>query len=167
MFSLTASILVTALLAFILGWYARRLLGKPTHKEQKLNTELQSTKQEYSDYQSQVNHYVEKTANLFNDVSLQYKKLYDHLSEGSVELCKNNTNIPTLEKLKNKDNHDWHPTYVEAREAKVAEKDETVSKKETEDLKEIDTASELSANNANKAKLKVVANETETIVENN
>lgn len=136
MTTLTSCLLV-ALISLFLGWHARKLLGKPTPKELKLQTELDNTKRNLGKYKSEVNTHFEKTANLFNDLSQHYKDLYEHLKNSSKNLCDPDFSTSMLEDKTSKDwrkigltkenadhesrypDHNWHPTYFEARDAKA------------------------------------------------
>lgn len=131
MLSLTAKLLLTSIISFALGWLTKTILSNNNKKEIKLAEELQETKNELHNYQLEISHYFENTANLFNNLSLQYKNLYDHLADSAKKLCK--TEFPASTNLLKHEHyahwqktasdqeldHNWHPTYFEARDAKV------------------------------------------------
>lgn len=133
MFSFTITLLITAAVSFALGWLTKMWLGQDNKKEIKLAEELEATKNELHNYQLEINNYFGNTANLFNNLSLQYKNLYDHLADGAKKLCKNEPSAatpllqheatnPNWQKLvlgqNQEPDHNWHPTYFEARDAK-------------------------------------------------
>lgn len=134
MISLNTSLTITLVAVFLsvpFGWFLRNWLGRPSLREKKLESELTSTKQELNNYHAEVNNHFEKTASLFNDLSGQYKKLYQHLLAGSKGLCKfdsknlleSNEDIQLALKSEHSEynnlpDHNWHPTYFEARDAK-------------------------------------------------
>ncbi|MBP9721651.1 MAG: DUF1043 family protein [Gammaproteobacteria bacterium] len=133
--------------AVFIGWQARTWLGLPSELEKSLILELEAAKDELKKYQIEVNNHFEKTAQLFNQVLRQSKQLYDHLLNSSKELCYPDTTISSMNIVNtdpenwqeliikpaplktsnftnfdtNSENdvidHNWHPTYFEARDA--------------------------------------------------
>ena len=153
MLSLLTTILITGLASFAAGWLLHARFGEPSEKEKKLQQDLTETKLELTNYQTEVNQYLEKTADLFNNVSINYKKLYEHLSSGSAQLSHIEAKVAPLEQLtkvfdtsRADPDHNWHPTYFEARDAIHDENNEIESKK-LDKLEKI--------NNNDKSQLKV------------
>jgi len=58
-------------------------------------------KQEHEAYREQVQQHFSKTSDLFQNMTMQYRELYDHLSEGAQSLCESTPASPALE-LSNK-----------------------------------------------------------------
>lgn len=56
-------------------------------KSQKLKNEIQTLKQELVDYKSSVADHFSKTSTLVNELTENYVKVYQHLSEGSKSLA--------------------------------------------------------------------------------
>ena len=55
-------------------------------------------KEEFEEYKDKVDEHFNKTSEMFKDVTTQYKKLYDHMAVGAIELSKADTiNMPRLE----------------------------------------------------------------------
>ena len=130
--------LFTAGISGAIGWHARNILGLPSQLEKKLNAELLATNNKLKNYQLDVHHHFEKTADLFNQMLRQSKNLHEYLLTSSKELCHSeatvsSTNIVNTDPhnwqeivIKSYDpknleaenlDHNWHPTYFEARDA--------------------------------------------------
>lgn len=169
-------LLLTAIISLFLGWHARNFLSRPTAKELKLNAELDKTAKNLNEYKHDVNSHFEKTANLFNDLSKQYKNLFEHLKDSSKHLCEPDfsTNMlaydsnkdwqqisldpkATEDKSKSSPEHNWHPTYFEARDAK----DDCQQKLNTNACDKTTEKTELNKSKENKDnKFKVVMSNT-------
>lgn len=55
-------------------------------------------KEEFEEYKDKVDDHFNKTSEMFKDVTTQYKKLYDHMAVGAIELSKTDTiSMPRLE----------------------------------------------------------------------
>lgn len=55
-------------------------------------------KDEFEEYKDKVDDHFNKTSEMFKDVTTQYKKLYDHMAVGAIELSKADTiTMPRLE----------------------------------------------------------------------
>lgn len=135
MLSFTSTLALTAITSFIIGVGVKTLLNRTNKREEKLKSELSDTKEKLNSFQSDVNTHFEKTANLFNKLSVQYKELYEHLDTSSKKLCDSDVITPLLaqqtsgekwrklvvdsdkDTQKTDTSDKWHPTYVEAREA--------------------------------------------------
>lgn len=141
------TVLLSTIITAFLAWHARNFLGNPSPKERKLSSELAETKAELDSYKQNINNHFEKTASLFNDLSKQYRNLYEHLKTSSKELCGNEYQVNLLQYNSEHSNsiesavdtknimHNWHPTYFEARDAKNSNIDIEI---ETEELKNTD-----------------------------
>jgi uncharacterized membrane-anchored protein YhcB (DUF1043 family) len=80
-------------IVFILGSAVGALLTywlQPSgQKTRQLEKQLNETEQHQADYQNKVSEHFTETAELFADLTKQYKKVYDHLSKSSQDLCNN------------------------------------------------------------------------------
>lgn len=80
-------------LTFILGSAIGALLTfwlQPSNqKSRQLEKQLSETEQHQAEYQDKVTEHFAETAELFTELTSQYKKVYDHLSKSSQELCNN------------------------------------------------------------------------------
>lgn len=54
-------------------------------------------KQEHEDYREEVQRHFAKTSDLFQSVTMQYRELYDHLSQGAQNLCETIPPNPSLD----------------------------------------------------------------------
>lgn len=55
-------------------------------------------KEEFEEYKDKVDDHFNQTSEMFKDVTTQYKKLYDHMAVGAIELSKADTiTMPRLE----------------------------------------------------------------------
>lgn len=128
------------------GWFARIWLGLPSELEKTLTAELEAVKNELKHYQSNVNTHFEKTADLFNGILEQSKIFHDYLLTSAKELCYPDATIHSaaersekaetsvqeiiIKSCANKDynnpnntlDHNWHPTFFEARDAVIDSK---------------------------------------------
>lgn len=80
-------------LTFVLGSAIGALLTywlQPANqKSRQLEKQLSETEQNQADYQDKVAEHFTETAELFSELTNQYKKVYDHLSKSSQTLCNN------------------------------------------------------------------------------
>lgn len=173
------ALLITAAISLLLGWFGRNLIGKPSRKEVKLQDELNKTKTELGSFKHDVNNHFEKTADLFNDLSKQYKNLYHHLKTSSQQLCDPDYSSTMLKSEHDKNwqqigfgtqpsnefqpEHNWHPTYFEAREAQEKNKaDEKVKPVKTSPTSaKISSASKEKESSVDKYKVVTTENTTE------
>ncbi len=130
--------LLTAGISGFIGWHARNFLGLPSQLEKSLSAELLATNNKLKNYQLDVHHHFEKTADLFNQMLRQSKHLHEYLLSSSKELCHSEATISSTNIVntdphnwqeiviksyapKNLDtvniDHNWHPTFFEARDA--------------------------------------------------
>lgn len=141
MISFFIILLITIPISWFVGWQTRTWLGIPSELEKSLTADLEEAKNQLKKYQVDVNHHFEKTAHLFNQILMQSKNLHDYLLSSSKELCFPESMISSM-KIANSDpeswhelvvknnahkidpanaefmDHNWHPTYFEARDAK-------------------------------------------------
>lgn len=140
MVSFSLGFLVTLLIAGIsgfIGWHARTWLGLPSELEKTLSADLLATNNKLKNYQLDVHHHFEKTADLFNQMLRQSKNLHEYLLTSSKELCHSDATISSTNIVNSDPNHwqeiviksynnkpdtskldhNWHPTYFEARDA--------------------------------------------------
>ena len=57
--------------------------------------------QDFDEYKEKVDEHFSQTSEMFKDVTTQYKKLYDHMSVGAVDLC--NADISSMPRLEMQD----------------------------------------------------------------
>ena len=80
-------IVTIALLAGgLIGALAYRLLASPEKEFEKVKTELDQARDEMDLYKTSVNRHFGKTAELVNDLTQNYVKVYQHLAEGAQTL---------------------------------------------------------------------------------
>ncbi len=78
---------IIALLAGVMiGVLAYRIFGRSTREGEKVQTELDQTRDELSHYKDNVNQHFNKTSELVNDLTQNYVKVYQHLAEGAHSL---------------------------------------------------------------------------------
>ena len=58
-------------------------------------------RQDFDEYKEKVDEHFSQTSEMFKDVTTQYKKLYDHMSFGAVDLC--NADISSMPRLEMQD----------------------------------------------------------------
>ena len=78
---------IIALLAgAMIGALAYRFFSPSVKQSDGLRTELDSARQELSDYRASVNSHFAKTSELVNDLTHNYVRVYQHLAEGAQTL---------------------------------------------------------------------------------
>lgn len=89
------AILLTVLIAglvfgcLIAYWLLQRR-GSPA-------VQAKEIREEFDEYKEKVDTHFAQTSDMFKDVTTQYKKLYDHMSVGAVDLC--NADISSMPRL--------------------------------------------------------------------
>ena len=92
------ALLITAIaVAFGLGFQAARLSSGAARRSRALDEELQRNRAELTAYRAQVSSHFSRTAELVNELTSNYRTVYQHLAEGSRALC--NGDGPRLETL--------------------------------------------------------------------
>ena len=86
-FILASMFVVGATMGFIIG-YTRNSDAK---KVQKLESELEKAQKEMGQYRGQVTDHFDKTAELFNRLTHDYRDVYEHLAVSSQVLCGDQT----------------------------------------------------------------------------
>ena len=61
---------------------------------------VQEWRAEYSEYKESVNEHFQRSAELFQGLTEQYRQVYSHLAEGAVTLCKDSNDDPAIEALR-------------------------------------------------------------------
>jgi len=84
-------VIVLCALAFFIG----RLTSKERRDNKRLRTELEQSREEITEYRSQVANHFRETARRVNVLTENYRDVYDHLARGAKELCDKN-NAPEL-----------------------------------------------------------------------
>nr|VFK45422.1 MAG: hypothetical protein BECKTC1821E_GA0114239_104814 [Candidatus Kentron sp. TC]VFK47858.1 MAG: hypothetical protein BECKTC1821D_GA0114238_10533 [Candidatus Kentron sp. TC]VFK59509.1 MAG: hypothetical protein BECKTC1821F_GA0114240_103418 [Candidatus Kentron sp. TC] len=62
-----------------------------------LQKDLDNMTAEFARYRERVAEHFSKTANLFHDLTTQYRGLYDHLASGAQDLCREASDAPRLD----------------------------------------------------------------------
>ena len=82
------ALLITAIaVAFGLGFLAARLSSGAARRSRALDEELQHSRAELAAYRAQVSSHFSRTADLVNELTANYRTVYQHLAEGSRALC--------------------------------------------------------------------------------
>lgn len=72
----------------LIGYFMGRSKGDTSApKVQELEDGIAQATQEMQDYRGQVTNHFEKTANLFNQLTNDYREVYEHLANSSEKLC--------------------------------------------------------------------------------
>ncbi len=75
---------IIALVAGVMiGILAYRLFGRSTREGDKIQAELDETRDELDQYKASVNEHFNKTSELVNDLTQNYVRVYQHLAEGA------------------------------------------------------------------------------------
>lgn len=96
-------LIVGAGIGFFVGRGSSQLAKKVTELETQvteLETQLSASKQQYASYQIGVTEHFQKTAQLFTDLSQQYKGVYQHLAAGAQALCQDGSLYEQLQLFK-------------------------------------------------------------------
>ena len=92
-----ALLIAATVVAFGLGFLAARLSSGAARRSRELDEELQRSRSELTAYRAQVSNHFSRTAELVNELTANYRTVYQHLAEGSRALC--NGDGPRLEAL--------------------------------------------------------------------
>lgn len=79
------------------GLFFSSMFGSANKRAKVLEDEVDKLKRDQAQYREQVSQHFQKTANLFQDMTEQYKTMYTHLAEGAEQLCSGNTSPPALD----------------------------------------------------------------------
>ena len=94
---------IIALLAgALIGALAYRLLAPSVKQADKTKSELDTAREELSSYKASVDSHFDKTAELVNDLTQNYVKVYRHLAEGAQTLGDSRTLTNLLEQHQGK-----------------------------------------------------------------
>ncbi len=70
------------------GWFAARVrTGSLRRRLQDMEHALKEEREQQAAYRDRVSRHFERTSDLVRDLTLQYRAVYDHLSDGARELC--------------------------------------------------------------------------------
>ncbi len=87
---ITSSIWLISLIALtagaLIGVLAYRLFAPSVKQAERVRSELQEARDELGSYRDNVNEHFDKTAELVNDLTQNYVKVYQHLAEGAQTL---------------------------------------------------------------------------------
>ena len=73
-------------IGILIGILGYRFLGGSTRQTEKIADELKAAKTELTDYKDSVNQHFHKTSDLVNELTQDFVKVYQHLSDGSRTL---------------------------------------------------------------------------------
>ena len=112
---LIAGLLVAAV-AFLAGWLTgQRGVTADDSREQELEETVTMLKHKHEQYQHSVNTHFAQTAELVGNLTQDYRKVYEHLSEGAATLCDQNQLPQTLAQAIEADqNRDLDPGQTQA-----------------------------------------------------
>jgi uncharacterized membrane-anchored protein YhcB (DUF1043 family) len=79
----------------IIGALVYRLFSPSVKQAKKIKTDLDQAQGELASYKANVEQHFDKTSELFNDLTQNYVRVYQHLAEGAQTLGDNKT-FPTL-----------------------------------------------------------------------
>ena len=82
-----ALLIIATVIAFGLGFLAARLSSGASRRSRELDEELQRNRAELAAYRAQVTSHFSRTAELVNELTSNYRTVYQHLAEGSRVLC--------------------------------------------------------------------------------
>jgi len=102
----TISIWTTGVLSFALGLVlgcigTYLIIGRYSHTA-KLREELSELRERFSDYRDQVTQHFMRTSELVQEMTQNYRAVYEHLATGAQELCEGEVETPSLD-TSNKD----------------------------------------------------------------
>ncbi len=80
--------LLVAAVSFLGGWLlGQRGVSADDSREQELEETIAVLKHKHEQYQHNVNTHFAQTAELVSQLTQDYRKVYEHLSEGAAQLC--------------------------------------------------------------------------------
>ncbi len=88
-----------------LAFFAGMLLGmlpalfvlRENQRAKQLQDELERLKNEFAVYRGEVNQHFSKTSNLFQELTSNYRSVYEHLAQGAHSLCSEQPDVPRLD----------------------------------------------------------------------
>lgn len=93
----TPTLIVAIVVAAAIGGGIGAWLMWLMHRSQSGGKSIADLRQEQADYQRDVEQHFERTAELFKDMSENYRNLYQHLASGAQKLCQGEPVIQPLE----------------------------------------------------------------------
>ncbi len=125
------STLLTVVLALFAGVGIGYLIFQDVERRKNGGKTVAELKEEHKEYREEVQQHFSKTSELFQSVTMQYRELYDHLSQGAQSLCDSIPPSPALDLsdkalLPNKAAEEAQPASADAeqsRQTDVAEDD--------------------------------------------
>lgn len=88
-------VLLLTLLALALGLFLGWALGRRTNRARarlrRLESELEASRAELEMYRERVVEHFSRTSDLLRHLTIQYRKVYDHLADGARSLCPDET----------------------------------------------------------------------------
>ena len=76
-----------ALVGVVVGIFIGRGTSSERIRVRELEEELASVRAEHDGYKSEVTEHFQKTGELFHEMTLQYRTIYDHLATGAERLA--------------------------------------------------------------------------------
>src|SRR5512134_1556620 len=78
---------------FLIGLALGRASNKAERRIRELEGELETARAEHAGYRSEVSAHFGRTSELFRDMTLQYRAVYEHLADGARSLCPDKTDV--------------------------------------------------------------------------
>lgn len=82
--------LILAISICIIAFFIGRLTSTGREDKKRLETELEQSREELSNYRSQVTSHFQETAHRVNALTENYRSVYEHLAQGAQDLCNKN-----------------------------------------------------------------------------
>jgi hypothetical protein len=97
-FQMFLMILLFSVLGAILGYLAMRQGGGSAADLKKIE-KLQAEVAELKEHKEEVSDHFKETADLLNDMTHQYKAIYEHMAAGASNLCEKDASAEVVERL--------------------------------------------------------------------
>lgn len=88
------------LIAIGIGALGGYFLTNARHRRDGDGKTVKEWRAEYGDYKQSVNEHFQRSAELFQGLTEQYRQVYSHLAEGAVTLCRESSDDPRIEALR-------------------------------------------------------------------
>lgn len=78
---------------FLIGLALGRASNKAERRIRELETDLEAARADHDRYRGDVSAHFGRTSELFRDMTLQYRAVYEHLADGARTLCPDKTDV--------------------------------------------------------------------------